>query len=63
MKKINVKVVNLYVFTNFNELYKNFDKVCLGYKEDEIANPNDMNIYYSNEEQKKYGVVAIEIEK
>ena len=42
---------------------KKFDKVCLGYSEDQIASPDDMNIYYSKEEQDKYGVVAIEIEK
>ena len=30
-------------------------------KENEEANPNDMNKYYSEEEQQKYGVVGIEI--
>lgn len=62
-QKLNTKVVNMYILKNFDELYKNFDKVCLGYSKDEIANPDDMNIYYSKEEQDKYGVVAIEIEK
>ena len=60
-EKICVKVVQLHIFNNFNELYKNFDKVCLGYKEDEEASPDDMSKYYSKEEQKKYGVVGIEI--
>ena len=62
-EKLDAKVVNLYTFNNFNELYKNFNKVCLGYNEDEVANPNDMNQYYSKVEQDKYGVIAIEIEK
>ena len=38
-----------------------FDKVSIGYNEDEVANPNDMKKYYSMEEQECYGVLAIEI--
>ena len=60
-EKISTKVIKLYIFNNFEELYKQFDKISLGYKENEIASPNDMNIYYSKEEQEKYGVVGIEI--
>ena len=60
-EKINVEVIKLHLFNNFEELYKKFDKVLLGYKENEEASPNDMNIYYSKEEQEKYGVVGIEI--
>jgi len=60
-EKISTKVIKLYIFNNFEELYKQFDKISLGYKENEIASPNDMNIYYSKEAQEKYGVVGIEI--
>jgi len=60
-EKLNVLVIKLHLFNNFEELYKNFDKILLGYKETEEASPNDMNIYYSDEEQYKYGVVGIEI--
>ena len=60
-EKLDVKVIDIHIFNNFNELYKNFDKSCLGYKKDEAANPYDMNMYYSFEEQEKYGVVGIEI--
>ena len=60
-EKICVEVIKLHIFNNFEELYKKFDKVLLGYKENEEASPNDMNIYYSKEEQEKYGVVGIEI--
>ena len=58
---IMVKVLNIFLFKNFNELYKNFDKLKLGYKENESASPDDMNLYYSNEEQQKFGVCGIEI--
>lgn len=62
-EKLCVKVIKLHCYNNFSELYKNFDKVSLGYKEDEIPNPVDMDKYYSKQEQEKYGVVGIEIEK
>ncbi len=62
-EKMLVKVVNIYHYPSFEELYKHFDKVSLGYKENEIANPCDMEMYYSKEEQNKYGVLAIEIKK
>ena len=48
-------------YNSFAELYNNFDKVSLGYKEDELASPDDMELYYSKEEQEKYGVLGIEI--
>ena len=60
-EKISVKVIQLYLFNTFEELYKQFDKVSLGYKESECVDPNDMSKYYSKEEQEKYGVVGIEI--
>ena len=60
---MQVEIKNLYLYPNFEELYKHFDKVALGYKEDEIASPSDMNIYYPEEEQAQYGVVAIEVRK
>ena len=42
---------------------KHFDKVSLGYDENEIADPKDMEKYYSKEKQKKYGVLGIKIKK
>lgn len=59
---LKVIVKKISIFKNFNELYQNFDKVKLGYKKEEIANPEDMNIYYSKEEQSNFGVCAIEIQ-
>ena len=47
--------------TIFAELYKHFDKASIGYEDNEFANPEDMNEYYTPEKQKQYGVVGIEI--
>ncbi|WP_250278039.1 ASCH domain-containing protein [[Clostridium] colinum] len=58
---LNVKVKNIYRYKNFKQLYKDFDKISIGYKEDEIANYKDMEQYYTIEDIKKYGVVALEI--
>lgn len=60
-EQIRVKVVNLHKYDSFEELYKHFDKISLGYAKDEEANYKDMEKYYSPSEQEKYGVVGIEI--
>ena len=60
-EKLEVKVLKLHRYNSFKELYKHFDKVSLGYKFNEQANPSDMEKYYSKEEQEKYGVIGIEI--
>ena len=60
---MQVKVDNLYIYPNFVELYKHFDKVSIGYCKDEEASPFDMLDYYTEEEQAKYGVVEIKIKK
>ena len=62
-EKMLVRVIDLIKFNSFSDLYKNFSKVSMGYREDEDANPSDMELYYSLEEQEKYGVLAIKIEK
>ena len=61
-EKLKAKVINLHKYNSFEELYKYHDKVSMGYKKDEEANPKDMEQYYPQEEQAKYGVVGIEIE-
>lgn len=63
LEQLLVEIENLYHYPSFEELYKHFDKVAMGYKEDEEADPKDMEEYYSKEEQEKYGVLGIEIEK
>ena len=50
-------------YPDFKNLYKNYSKEELGYSKDEIASPDDMEKYYSKEEQEKYGVLAIRINR
>ena len=52
----------MHIYSNFADLYRDYDKVSLGYKNDEVAKPEDMEQYYTKEEQEKYGVVGIEIQ-
>ena len=56
------KVLNLYVYPSFAELYRHHDKVSMGYDEDDTADPDDMLMYYSAEDIHRYGVVGIEVE-
>ena len=62
-EKLSVDIINLHKYPSFEELYKHFDKVDMGYNKDDIAEPKDMEAYYSKEEQDKYGVLGIEIRK
>lgn len=59
-ENIVAEVLSLHIFNSFEEMYNAFDKVLLGYAENEIANPCDMSQFYSDEEIKKYKVVGIE---
>ena len=61
MEKMLVEIENIYHYPSFEELYKHFDKVSMGYNEEDIADPKDMEAYYTKEEQEKYGVLGIEI--
>ena len=61
-EKITTKVIAMHIYSSFADLYRDYDKVSLGYNKDEDANPSDMEQYYSKEEQEKYGVVGIEIQ-
>lgn len=60
-QKIKCSVINLKRYKDFFELYSNFDKIAIGYEVNETANAEDMYAYYSYEQIKKYGVLAIEI--
>ena len=51
-----VKITNLYHFKNFEDLFNYFDKSTLG-----CGSYEEMYKYYSKEEEKKYGVLGIEI--
>ena len=56
---LNVKVIKLYVFDSFNELFNKLDSSKFGC---DIETLNNL-IYkiYTKEEEKEYGVVGIEI--
>lgn len=61
---LNAKVMALHRFCSFDELYKALPLLKCGYTADDVINahPSDMELYYSAEQQKKYGVVGIELE-
>lgn len=62
LSQIQVKVTNLHLFKNFEELYISLPLERCGYLPQEIpgASAKDMEEYYSLDEQHKYGVLGIE---
>lgn len=60
---ISCVVENLHIFANFEELYQTLPLDKCGYLPEEItaASAKDMEVYYSLEKQKCYGVIGIEI--
>lgn len=62
-EKMRCEVIEIYIYKDFKELYKNHSKRSLGYKKDEVADYKDMNQYYSDEKIERYGVLAIQIKK
>lgn len=61
-EKLLCRVVALYPYDSFDELYQHHDKIAIGYKENEVANPSDMLAYYPAEKIAQYGVLGIGIE-
>lgn len=61
---INTRVIGLYRFDSFEELYKTLPLLKCGYTKETIntAAPEDMMQYYSRSEQTQYGVIGIELE-
>ena len=60
-ERLIAEVIKLHKYPNFHELYDKFPKTRLGYLEDEVAIPEDMEAYYLKTDIEKYGVVGIEI--
>ena len=62
-EEIRAKVIALHIFDSFKELYNALPLLKCGYTEADIASasPSDMDVYYTAEQQKQYGVVGIEI--
>ena len=60
---LNVTVLELSVFDSFETLYSRLPLLDCGYTEDDVetASPDDMNEYYQEELQQKYGVVGIKV--
>ncbi len=56
------RVLKTKAFDSFEELYSFYNKEDLGYEKDDIADPNDMGMYYPLELRKKYGALAIKIQ-
>lgn len=56
-----VDVIDIKKYNSFEELYKHFNKIEMGYNEEDIVDPKDMEKYYTKEEQDKYGVLGIVI--
>ena len=64
-RKISVKVTAISHFRSFKELYSSMDPAGFGYYPNELSSDSykDMYEYYSQKEQDKYGVIAIEFER
>ncbi len=62
-ERMTVRVLRLSVFDSFAELYQKLPLLACGYTEEDVATaaPEDMDSYYTPEEQQKYGVVGITI--
>lgn len=61
--RLTAAVRALHVFDSFAALYRALPLTACGYAEREAAAaaPEDMDLYYSKEEQRSWGVVGIEI--
>ena len=57
------RVTGMRFFASFDELYAALPLTACGYAPEELktASPRDMDTYYAPEEQKKWGVVGIEL--
>lgn len=56
---IKTQVIKLHIFDTFYDLFKNFEHKRLGLNDSD--NASLMNKFYSDEEQKKYKALGIEI--
>lgn len=62
-KKLETKIIGLTVYKDFNDALNNIPIEFLSDKNDsQEVYLNDLNKFYSKEEQEEYGVLAIEIE-
>ncbi len=62
-EQLQTRIVKLHLFPNFKMLYEELPLTKCGYSPEDAANAkaSDMEAYYSAEEQRRWGVVGIEI--
>ena len=62
-EKLIAEVIALHKFDSFAELYQKLPLLKCGYTkaDKDTAKPEDMDLYYTPEQQNKYGVLGIEI--
>ena len=60
---LTCRVIGLFPFASFDALYRTIPLLRCGYTEETVckASPRDMEEYYSEDEIRKSGVLAIEI--
>lgn len=58
---IIVEVLNRFEYVDFYELYKDFNKIELGYDDCDVPNPEDMFDIYSEDRILEYGVLGLKI--
>ena len=58
-EELRVIVTNLYKYDTFEELFSHFDHKRFGSKENDDS--SCMDVFYTKEEQEKYGALGIEI--
>ena len=61
-EQLRTCVTALHRFDSFAQLYDALPLSACGYAAGEAASPKDMERYYSQQEQSRYGVLGIEIE-
>lgn len=59
LETLKVKVINIYKFKTFKELFEKFSNKQIGLLENEDY--TIMDKFYTKEEQEKYGAIGIEI--
>ena len=64
-EKLTVNVVEILRFPSFIDLYEALSPLEIGYTKQnyKLSSPLDMQRYYSKDEQERYGVVAIKIQR
>lgn len=61
-EKLEKEVIALHIYASFAQLYASFPAEALGYTAEEGSpSPDDMYAYYSALDERKHGVVGIEL--